>query len=591
MSRLIFTLTLCLMLVPASPLAAAPQEAEATTWKGTLDAGGTKLRLEIDITTNPQGQPSGELRSLDQGNARLKVSDITVDGTALSFSISQIGASFRGTLSDDGTVAQGTFSQGGAQLPLTLTKANPEATGRETAPQETLKEAWVGRLEMGAVQPVMQFRIVTTESGETAAYFDSITEGRTGFAAEWSIEGDTLRFEVASISLTFQGTLNAAGDTAVGTWTQAGREFPLTLEKRLTEYVDANTWENRPQRPRPPFPYSQEEVAFENLADGVTLAGTLTLPKAAGRHPAVILITGSGAQDRDESLMGHKPFLVLADYLTRRGIAVLRYDDRGAGESTGRYADATVEDFARDALAAVDFLQRHDRIDPTRIGLAGHSEGGLVAPMVATQRSDIAFLVLMGATGVDGAAVIQSQSAALSRVAGATEAAIEVEQAVNRAVFDVVLSAEPGADFTPALWQAVESVIETLPEAQREPAGVTIRAVVKGQMRRLHSPWLRHFLAYDPRPVLKQVDCPVLAIAGSKDLQVLPDVNLPEIEKALKEGGNADFEIVELPGLNHLFQQAGTGSMTEYASIQETFNPAALEKIADWVVQQTTLPE
>lgn len=588
MLRKLAILVLCLPTL-AVGWASALEEPETITWKGTLDAGAAKLRLEIEITTDGEGHRTGRLRSLDQGNATLPLSEVELTEESFSFSVSQIGASFSGTLSEDGSVAKGTFSQSGAKLPLTLVKGDAKSPDSEPRRAEKLREAWVGKLQMETFQPIMQFRITTTEAGETAAYFDSVSEGRTGFTAQWSIQGDTLSFDVPSIRLTYRGTLNGARDTAEGVWTQAGREVPLTLTRQPTAYHENHTWEKRPQRPEPPFPYSEQRVTFNNAIDSVTLAGTLTLPEGEGPHPAVVLISGSGPQDRDESLMGHKPFLVLADYLTRRGLAVLRYDDRGTAESTGNYATATVEDFARDASAAIDYLAAHPRIDPARIGLLGHSEGGLVAPMVAARRDNVAFLVLLAATGVDGADVIQSQAAAMRRAQGANEAEIEVLQAINRAVFDVVLAAQPGSDFSEELDRAVEAVLEKLPEAERKPAADRVRATINAQRPVLRSDWFRFFLSYDPRPALAKVACPVLAVTGSKDLQVLPGLNLPEIEKALKRGGNPDFEVVELPGLNHLFQKAETGLVDEYIEIPETFNPAALARIGDWVAPRVKL--
>ena len=320
----------------------------------------------------------------------------------------------------------------------------------------------------------------------------------------------------------------------------------------------------------------------------MTLAGTLTIPKKAGRHPAVILISGSGPQDRDETLMEHKPFLVLADYLTRRGIAVLRFDDRGTAKSTGDFGSASTKDFANDASAAVDFLKGHERINPDEIGLAGHSEGGLIAPLVVGMRDDVAFVVLLAATGVDGVTISLTQTEAMLRAEGMVEAEIKVAIDVNRAALAVVANAEAGADFSKELSTAIESVIQTLPEEDREEAGKNIRAGMEGQMKRLNGNWMRFFLAHDPRPALKDMKCPVFAIVGSKDLQVLPDLNMPEIKKALAEGGNPDFETVVMDGLNHLFQKCETGTMTEYATIQETFNPEALKKIGDWIVDHTS---
>jgi len=389
--------------------------------------------------------------------------------------------------------------------------------------------------------------------------------------------------------LSYRGTLDETGDLADGTWSQGGNTLPLTLKRQATEYRTVNVWENRPQRPVAPFPYDSEEVKFENTADDVTLAGTLTIPKTPGRHPVVVLISGSGPQDQDESLMEHKPFLVLADYLSRRGIAVLRYDDRGFGDSTGQFGPATTEDFARDTSAAVEFLKTHTRINPKEIGLAGHSEGGLVAPMVAGSSDDIAFVVLMAATGVDGVEISLTQSEAMLREKGIAEAEIAIQQALSRAAMDVVLNAGPDEDISAGLDGAVDSVLGLLPETDRDEAAKNIRAAIQGQQSRLQSNWMRFFLGYDPRPALSKIQCPVLVIVGSKDLQVLPDLNMPEIKKALAEGGNKDVEFVELDGLNHLFQKCETGSMDEYVSIPETFNSGALQSIGDWIANRSTL--
>ena len=474
-----------------------------------------------------------------------------------------------------------------SSLILLIVIAHPVAS-QESQDEESLREAWIGKLQMGPLQPVMQFRIVNSAADTQRAYFDSITEGLTGFEASWAKEGGQLKFDVARIKLTYRGTLNAAGDVAEGTWSQGGRDLPLILKKQLTAYDNENVWENRPQRPTGPFPYDAHEVTFDNVIDGVSLAGTLTIPRGPGQHPAVVLISGSGPQDRDETLMEHKPFLVLADYLTRRGVAVLRYDDRGTGSSTGNFADATTADFANDAAAAVEFLTAHERIDANAIGLAGHSEGGLVAPMVVSLRQDIGFVVLMAATGVDGRAISISQAESMSRAMGADDEGVALELAITRLAVDIAINAEPDADIRADLAEALEQVIETIPEDERPTAGKRIRESIGMLESRLQTPWMRFFLTYDPQPALRQIKCPVLAIIGSKDTQVIPALNLPEIEKALKEGGNPDYELVELPGLNHLFQACETGAMSEYASIQETFNPAALEKIGDWIVERTT---
>ena len=576
-----------LFAAPAAESALPEQEPQTTTWRGTLDAGGTKLRLEIEISEGA-GEISGELRSLDQNNTTMELAEIQVEDESLSFSIPAIGASFAGEYGSDRTVAEGTFTQGGAQLPLTLSSSALPTEVAETNSEGQLRESWVGEIQMGLQMAVMQFRIVELESGETKAYFDSVTEGRTGFEATWSIDGDALEFDVAAISLTYRGVLNDSRDQAEGTWSQGGRDLPLTLIKQAAEYETGNVWANRPQRPVGPFPYDAEDVTFENTVDNVTLAGTLTIPQHAGRHPVVVLISGSGAQDRDETLMEHKPFLVLADYLTRRGIAVLRYDDRGTAESTGQFGPATTEDFARDASAAVDFLSQHDRINPEEIGLAGHSEGGLIAPMVVGLRDDVAFVVLLAATGVDGATINASQTEALLRANGTDETEIEIALMISRAAIDASMRGGSESDISADLEPVIDQVLQKIPEANHEEATKNLRQGIRNSMGRLQSDWMQFFLAYDPRPALRNIDSPVLVIIGSKDRQVLPDLNMPEIRRALTEGGNEDFEMVELEGLNHLFQESETGSMNEYVTIQETFNPLALEKIGDWIIHRVS---
>lgn len=373
-------------------LGVAATDAQSTdVWTATLDTGAGTLRLELHITSAAEGAPTAVVFSVDQGNARIPVDEIILANGLLEFTIQMIQANYESTLDESGTVAEGTWEQGGRTFPLTFTKRDPDAD-EGAASEETLQAAWVGTLHAGGMDLVMQYRIMTTADGGTNAYFDSITQGANGFTTTWSQEGTTLRFEVPGIGATYEGTINATGDVAEGQFMQAGNTLPLTLRKQLTEYDNANVWEKRPQRPQPPFPYAAEEVTFANTQDGVTLAGTLTLPDTPGPHPALALISGSGPQDRDESLMEHKPFLVLADYLSRQGIAVLRYDDRGFGESTGDFGAATSKDFARDASAAVDFLKSDPRIDAAKVGLVGHSEGGLIAPMVAADRDDLAFI-------------------------------------------------------------------------------------------------------------------------------------------------------------------------------------------------------
>jgi uncharacterized protein len=576
-----------IFLIAISLVATIPQlcvhAQTTTTWKGTLLAGGQQLRLEFDITRHAE-KLTGNLRSLDQNNATVEMAEIKITDTELSFTVPNAGASFSGKLDEKQQTADGTFKQSGAEFPLKLNKVenkDPDAA------KETLKEAWIGKLEMGLVQPVMQFRIMNTHDGNTALYFDSVTEGRFGFNGTWSIEDNKLKFKVPEIKLNYEGELNEAGNEAVGTWKQSKREFKLTLQRKTELAGNENTWEHRPQRPKGPFPYSEAEVEFKNESADVTLAGTLTIPETHGPHPAVVLISGSGPQDRDHSLMGHKPFTVVADYLSRRGIAVLRYDDRGTAKSTGKFSEASSEDFADDVSAAVEFLKKHDSIDPEKIGLVGHSEGGLIAPIVANKRDDIAFVCLLAGTGVDGAEITLSQTEAMLKTAGIDEDEIKLVLNINAAVIDVAINSKPEDDITEAIDKKVDKILETLSEDIREEARKNIQQGIKVSMSRLTSRWMRFFLSHDPRTALRQIKCPVLFVIGSKDVQVVPEVNVPEVKKALTESGNKDFKIVELEGLNHLFQKCETGSMDEYLMIEETFNPEALKTIGDWIVDHT----
>ena len=559
-------------------------EVETTTWKGTLNAGFQKLKLEVDLT--PAGDSwKGELCSVDQNNARFPLSDVVNDGKQLKFSVAQLGASFEGELSDNGKSATGKFRQSGMEFDFTLELASSVKATAEAMAKETLREAWVGKLELGAMQPVMQFRVMKTDAGETKAYFDSITEGRTGFPASYTMEDGKLIFEVDKIRLKFEGTLSEDLQWCEGTWSQGGRTFPLALEKQNHVFDKQKTWDKRPQKPTGPFSYESIDVRFENRADKVTLAGTLTVPRKDGRHPVVVLISGSGQQDRDETLMEHKPFLVLADYLSSRGIAVLRYDDRGFGESTGAetLAKATTEDFARDASAAVDFLLKHEQINPRQIGLCGHSEGGLIAPMVAGMREDLAFIVLMAAPGVSGPEIVKSQSEAMLRAMKMPEDQIRQEMQISRIALQFGLSGKQDAE--QVFDQALQGVMDQL-KNQGEGTASQLDAIRTGsQMMKttMQRSWMQFFLRYDPKPALRKIRCPVLAIQGSKDLQVLPELNVPHIREALEEGKNPDFEIVTVEGLNHMFQQCETGAPGEYYQIDETFNPEALKIIADWI--------
>jgi uncharacterized protein (TIGR03067 family) len=341
----------------------------------------------------------------------------------------------------------------------------------------------------------------------------------------------------------------------------------------------------RPQEPKKPLPYHEETVVFENKAAGVKLAGTLTRPKVKGPVVAVVLLSMSGPQDRDETGFGHKPFLVLADSLTRQGIAVLRYDDRGFGKSGGKFLGATTADFAEDARAAVAYLKTRPEIDPKRIGLLGHSEGGLVGPLVASISPDVAFLVLLGGPAVPGADLALIQTPLYQRTFGATERQIAFNVAMQKLLIAALNEEGDDAAAAEKVRHTIDKEFERVP-AEDRPALAHMKADFQQQMTAEALPWHRFFLRHDPRPVLAKIRCPVLALYGEKDVQVPPDPNALEAEKALRRGGNKDVTVKTVARANHLFQMCTFGSIHEYCALPQTMAPEVLNQIADWVRQK-----
>ena len=463
----------------------------------------------------------------------------------------------------------------------------PWGTGAMAQEPETevLVGHWMGTLELGGVQLRMRFD-VETDDGSLSATMYSVDQGNAEIAvATFDVAEATVSMTMPMIGGSYEGTLADDGASIEGTFTQMGTSLPLVLERITEEEASAG----RPQDPVEPFPYLAEEVSYPNPDGGHELAGTFTRPVDGGPFPAVILISGSGPQDRDEALMGHRPFLVLSDHLTRRGIAVLRFDDRGVGESTGNFATATSRDFASDVLAGVAYLKGRDDVDTGAIGLAGHSEGGLIAPMAAVDSEDVGYIVLMAGPGVNGERILYAQGALIARAQGATEETIVTNEARQRAIYDILKTEPDLARAAEAIERETRAAFEALTDAERTQAGITDEAsfdrVVAMQVQQVNTPWFRYFLTYDPAPVIERVSVPVLAINGELDLQVPYEENLREIEAALRRGGNTDYEIHALPGLNHLFQHSETGSPSEYGTIDETWAVDSMELIADWILR------
>jgi fermentation-respiration switch protein FrsA (DUF1100 family) len=451
------------------------------------------------------------------------------------------------------------------------------------APEAAVLGTWSGTLvtPSESLRLRMTIRGGATTAGPLRATLTSLDQGNAVIrATQVTFANDRLELEVAPLRAGFSGKLVRQGGkpALIGSWTQNQSRFPLTF------YVAANLPPpRRPQVPRPPFPYRTEEVIYDSTAAGaaagVKLAATLTLPPGPGPFPAVLLITGSGPQDRDETVFGHKPFLILADHLARQGIASLRADDRGVARSTGNFGTATTADFVDDALGGVAFLRTRAEIDGRRIGLVGHSEGGVVAPLAATRSRQVAFIVLLAGPGLPGEKVLYLQGWKRLERTGAPAQVVARERNMQEQLYAVLKRERDNARAAEQIRAAWAAAGRTL------PAAAQARSIAQ-----LTSPWFRFFLGFDPRPVLRKVRCPVLALNGEKDSQVTAAENLPAIEAALREGGNRDFTVQVLPGLNHLFQTAPTGAVTEYGALEETFAPAALVRISSWITARRPRP-
>ena len=442
--------------------------------------------------------------------------------------------------------------------------------GSAFSAEPRIEGIWLGTLDLGPKK--LRLAVTMTRSGETlAGTLNSLDQSSGELPLKDLVLRDgKLTFALPALGASYEGTLQ--GDAIAGTFFQRGMALPLTLAR-----VEALPVPRRPQEPKKPYPYETEEVIVAN--GEVRLAGTLTLPRSAPPFHAVVLISGSGPQDRDETIFGHKPFLVLADTLTRRGVAVLRVDDRGTGQSTGNRSGATTDDFAGDALACVKFLRARRNV--AKIGLIGHSEGGFIAPMVATRSKDVAFIVLLAAPGLRGDQIVERQVETMYAAMGASPEEVERAVALQREILAIAKGTTDEAALRAKLG---ELMTRKLAEASPEERAIftNFSAMIDAQVKRLNSPWYRWMLAYDPIPVLRGVRVPTLAINGGKDIQVGAKANLAAIAAAVPHA-----KVVELAGLNHLLQTAPTGGLDEYAAIEETVAPVALETISEWIIKVT----
>jgi hypothetical protein len=453
-------------------------------------------------------------------------------------------------------------------------------------PNEEIEGIWQGTLKFSGIELRVIFTISRSPDNTLTATYDVPEQNATGVPVdEITFNNRNVRLEIIPIEGVFKGKLSEDGIKIDGNWTQSGMTLPLVLERTHSKPVI-----KRPQEPKEPFPYRVEEVVFKNIDADITLAGTFTYPPAEAKFPAALLLSGSGAQDRDEAVFGHRPFLVLADYLTRRGIAVLRVDDRGVGGSTGNFDEATAVDYAADAMAGVTYLKNRKEINQELIGLVGHSEGGMIASMVAAQSPDIAFIVLIASPGMAIKKMEYSELARTLKAKGASDDLIARNRAVQESLFAVISHDIDSKVVQNKFTSIITEFFKGLSEEERKITGISeenLEVHIHNQFQKLNSPWFRFYLPYDPGTALQKVTCPVLAVNGEKDVQVTPKENLQAITRALKAGGNKNYTVKELPNLNHLLQTAETGNISEYGKIEETMSPAALKIICDWILEQT----
>lgn len=440
---------------------------------------------------------------------------------------------------------------------------------------------WNGILDVGSMKLEIGFTFVE-QDGKLSGHMDVPKQMASKLPiSKVEYNDNEILLQLAMAGIEYKGTL-INDSTIDGTFKQAGQKFPLQLTKGKVTIKKRN----RPQEPQPPFPYRSEEVSFINPIENNKLTGTLTLPEGKGPFPVAILISGSGQQNRDSEVFGHKPFWVIADHLTHRGIAVLRFDDRGMGGSEGDLENATSENFAYDVIGGIDFLLKRKDIHPKKIGLIGHSEGGMIAPIVASKSKEVAWMVLMAGLGTTGEKVLIDQAELISKASGVNDEQLAKSLDTNKKLYEIIKNTENieirKEQLSLLLKESFDNNPETatLAESQKNQ-------LINAQLNMLKSPWFAFFLDYQPEKYLTGYKKPVLIINGTLDMQVPYEANTSGIKNALEKGGNKNVTVRVFEKMNHLFQYCETGNISEYEEIETTFEPEVLELLSIWIKQQT----
>ncbi len=450
--------------------------------------------------------------------------------------------------------------------------------------QEKLLGSWQGKLDVGPGLRIVM-HVNKSADGVLSASFDSPDQHAKGIPfSTVRINGDSLILYMDKIDGGYNGRLSDA-EHLVGVWSQKGRSMALNLSKGD---IEPDTSIKRPQTPVPPFSYRSIDTVYYNADKSQQFGATLTMPMGNGPFPALVLITGSGLQNRDEEIMGHKPFAVLADFLTKRGFAVLRVDDRTMGKSTGDIKNATSADFAKDVSVSVDFLKRIKEVDKKKMGLLGHSEGGMIAPMVANSRKDISFIILMAGVGEKVIDLMSDQNEMVMLSYGFDSATVQAYKPLYQSIISLIATSKPEDDLKPQISQLVATwrkdkdsaiIIKFLGNTEKGADTNYVNLFAKMNENK----WSHYFYAYNPEKELRNLHCKVLAINGSRDIQVKASTNLAGIKTNLAKSKSPAYEVKELAGLNHLFQTCKKCTVAEYQELSETISPAALETIGVWL--------
>jgi hypothetical protein len=448
----------------------------------------------------------------------------------------------------------------------------------QKAGNKRLQGSWMGKIKSNAIELRVVFNF--KQSGDSLkATLDSPDQGAKDIPVNkgW-INGDSVFITASLLNGKYKGLMQVGDSTIEGLWTQGSYSSALSLHLLAGTLVI-----RRPQEPHEPFPYKSEDIVFSNKTARIELAGTLTIPEGKGPFAAVVLVTESGPQNRNEELLGHKPFLVLSDFLTRNGIAVLRYDDRGTNKSKGNFARSTTFDFADDAEAAFNYLLTRNEINHDKIGIAGHSEGGMIAPVIAARNKKVRFIILLAGPGLTGREILLRQTALISKAYGMSDGKIDSANAINNKIYEVLEKEPDSLIASRKIKQIISEEYEGYSKEEKQHETIEAEQTI----RQVNTRWLRTFLRFDPSIYLSKVQCPVLALNGANDLQVPPDEDLNAILDIMEKTGNKFYQINKLPELNHLFQHSKTGLPAEYNQIEETFAPEAMQVIVDWLKKIT----